>query len=191
LLEASSQRDVECRLIGNREITEKEREAYDAVLTSSDGLPAWVPMPLQRLLDRSLAAAREPTAGFRKRRTPGLLYAYFRDMRVVIAQVAMVLRPGGPFVLVVGDNTVAGPGGTFEVVPTADLCVTLAEQAGFALVGDFSKRLTSYGAPETVHQRNAMDSERVLLFEHRGRSGSWTRDPRADRADPQPRPDPL
>ena len=163
LLDGASQRSLESRLIGNREISDRERAVLETEF-SMGAVPNWVPDVLRGVLERTSQAAAEPASGFRKRRTPSLLYAYFRDMRLVIAQIAALLPASRPFVVVVGDNTVAGPRGSVERIPTADLYIALAAQFGFILTHDFSKRLTSYGAPETVHQRNAMSAERVLVF---------------------------
>lgn len=163
LLPHGRQRLAESRLIGNREITEKERELIEAELVATIGR-SWIPAALRDVLLATLEAAREPTAGFRRRRTPALLFAYFKDMRRVLDQLAQLVRPGGPIAVVIGDNTVSGASGSVVHVPTADIVIALAEDVGLRLETDLSKRLTSYGAPETVHQRNAMDSERVLLF---------------------------
>ena len=106
----------------------------------------------------------EPESGFRKRRTPALLYNYFRDMRSVLSQISDLVREGGKVAIVIGANNVTGPSGTVIRVPVVEIMVELARQNGLEIEGDFTKRLTSYGAPETVHQRNAMNTDRVLLF---------------------------
>jgi hypothetical protein len=85
-------------------------------------------------------------------------------MRDVLSGLARVVQPGGPVAIVIGDNEVAGPASERVRVPTTDLIAALAEDAGFHLETNLSKRLTSYGALETVHQRNAMAEERVLIF---------------------------
>ncbi len=164
LLPQGSQRLAEGRLIGNREITEGERRATEEELMASLARPGWMPASLREVLLGALEVASEPDSGFRKRRTPALLFAYFRDMRDVLEQLQRLVKPGGSVAIVIGDNTVAGPSGETLRVPTADIFAELAEGVGLTLKEDLSKRLTSYGAPETVHQRNAMDSERVLLF---------------------------
>ena len=109
--------------------------------------------------------ASEPTSGFRKRRTPGLLYAYFRDMGRVLEGVSARLASRAPAVFVVGDSAVAGPAGTSLAVPTADIITSQAARYGLDLRERLGKRLTSYGASDTRHQRNAMASEEVLVFQ--------------------------
>jgi hypothetical protein len=124
----------------------------------------WVPPQLREVLELTQRTAREEASGFRKKRTPALIYSYFRDMRTVLRDIAQLVRPGGPVAIVIGDNEVSGPNGTMVGVPTADLVAILGEQAGLRLEQNLSKRLTSYGASTTVHQRNAMAEERVLLL---------------------------
>lgn len=50
-------------------------------------------------------------------------------------------------------------------MPTADIIAVQAASHGLALTERFGKRLTSYGASDTPHQRNAMSHEEVLVFE--------------------------
>lgn len=179
MLTDGSQRLAESQQIGNREIAERDRIAIEDQLHTGSGLPPWVPIDLREVLKATFEVARNPESGFRKRRTPALLFMYFRDMRVVFEQLGHVLRDGGPAVVVVGDNVVAGPNGGTVVVPTADILVEIASGLGLQLEEDLTKRLTSYGASDTVHQRNAMESERILLF--RRKAPGIRRDGRSNR----------
>lgn len=165
LMPQKNQRLAESSLIGNREITDRNRRHLEEEMKSGlESRGSWIPDQLRDVLMQTYLAAQEPSAGFRKRRTPALLYKYFVDMRHVGKRLADLIRPGGRLALVIGDNTVSGPGGTAITVPTADILSELLIQADFRQRGEFSKRLTSFGASTTVHQRNAMASEKVLLF---------------------------
>jgi site-specific DNA-methyltransferase (cytosine-N4-specific) len=168
LLPGGAQRVAEQRLIGNREVGTRDLRQRERDMHRELAHAKWIPPQLREVLHLTQEAARDETAGFRKQRTPMLLYSYFRDMRAVLRDVAHLIRPGGPVAIVIGDNEVSGPNGTTAIVPTADLTATLGEQAGLRLERDLSKRLTSYGASTTVHHRNAMATERVLLFRARG-----------------------
>jgi site-specific DNA-methyltransferase (cytosine-N4-specific) len=170
LMPDGSQRRAEGRLIGNREITDRTRIALEGEMAEAISAP-WMPPALVDVLLATTEVAREPTSGFRKRRTPALLWAYFRDMRLVLEQLNRVVRPGGPVAVVIADNMVAGPRGTEIRVPTVDILVALGQGVGLSLQEDLSKRLTSYGACDTVHQRNAMETERILLFRQEGVQG--------------------
>lgn len=170
LLPDGSQRLAEEKQIGNREITLRQRRDMESQLLECTNRLGWIPTPLSRVLKETALVGAEVSSGFRKQRTTALLFAYFRDMRQVLTEIDAVMRPGGSLVLVVGDNHVSGSGGTMIRVPTGDILVEVAEHIGFEFVKDFDKRLTSYGAADTVHQRNAMTSERVLMLRRRGKS---------------------
>ena len=166
LMPEKSQRLAEANLIGNREITDRNRRLLeDAMRRDLDTSASWIPGVLRSVLTATLQVAQEPTSGFRKQRTPALLYKYFLDMHQVGGQLADLVRPGGRLALVVGDNNVSGPEESTITVPTGDILAELLAQDGFTPTADLSKRLTSFGASSTVHQRNAMADERVLVFE--------------------------
>ena len=178
LLSRDSQRKAESRLIGNREITERERHCIEKQMETSIRSEGWIPSDLREVLQATFVVSREPESGFRKRRTPALLYNYFKDMRSVLSQISQLVRDDGKVAIVIGTNAVAGPSGSVIEVPVPDILVQVAEEFGLEVEGDFTKRLTSYGAPETVHQRNAMDADRVLLFRRLpqiqfGGGGKW------------------
>jgi hypothetical protein len=161
-----SQRLAEANLIGNREITDRNRRLLeDAMRRDLNTSASWIPGMLRSVLTATLQVAQEPTSGFRKQRTPALLYKYFLDMHQVGEQLADLVRQGGRLALVVGDNNVSGPDGSTITVRTGDILAELLAQEGFTPTADLSKRLTSFGASSTVHQRNAMADERVLVFE--------------------------
>jgi len=165
LMPEKSQRLAEAKLIGNREITDRGRRLLEDALRRDLAMTdSWIPEMLRSVLSKTLQVTREPSAGFRKQRTPALLYKYFSDMEQVAVQLADLIRPGGHLALVIGDNTVSGPSGSMITVPTGDILMELLVRLGFSPTMDLSKRLTSYGASSTVHQRNAMADERVLVF---------------------------
>jgi hypothetical protein len=164
LLGDDGQRGAERRLIGNREITDRELTQLNDEADVAIAACA-LPEQLIDLICQTREVASEPASGFRKRRTPGLLYAYFRDMGRVLEGVSARLASRAPAVFVVGDSAVAGPAGTSLVVPTADIITSQAARCGLDLRERLGKRLTSYGASDTPHQRNAMASEEVLVFQ--------------------------
>jgi site-specific DNA-methyltransferase (cytosine-N4-specific) len=164
MLNGGGQRAAEQKLIGNREINTSVSASLNAeveeILAGSNGVPS----QLRIVLAATSEAAKEDSAGFRRKRTPGLLLSYFRDMDSVFANTAALLKPERPAVVVVGDSTVTGPRGSSLPIPTTDILIELAARHGLEVSHDLGKRLTSYGASTTVHQRNAMDSERVVIF---------------------------
>jgi hypothetical protein len=167
MLDGGGQRAAEQRQIGNREVPDRQIRKLNLEVEQEIRDPQ-LPPALSRLLIKARRAAREPTAGFRRQRTPALLLTYFRDMQAVLHEMAALLRPGAPAVMVIGDSTVAGPSNVTLNVPTGALICELANRAGLRLTSTLEKRLTSYGASSTVHQRNAMSAERVLVFRRVG-----------------------
>jgi hypothetical protein len=164
LLPPGGQRVAEQRLIGNREVSDRDVRSTEVLLRDALASSTWLPDELRVVLRKTTIVAAQDTSGFRRRRTPALLYSYFRDMRQVLEGAAVVLQSGAPVAMVVGDNTVMGPTGEPLVVPTTRILTEIAGQSGLELEQQYSKRLTSFGASTTVHQRNAMAEEQVLLF---------------------------
>lgn len=156
----ASQAKVEAGLIGSRELAEKLRRELEREALSA----GWMPGQLREVIAEALQVASHSSAGFRKVRTPSLLYRYFRDMRRVLAQVTSLTTRGTPMVIVIGDNKINAVDGTWIQVPTVDLVSELARRAGFTVEDRLRKRLTSYGAKATVHQRNAMGEEEILFL---------------------------
>lgn len=164
MLGTGGQRSAEQRLIGNREISTSLSRSLNAEVDALLEKPGSGSPKLRTVLTAARSGAQEGTAGFRRKRTPGLLFAYFRDMNDVLKECARLLKPNAPAIFVVGDSTITGVGGEVVEVPTTDIMIELATDHGLAVQHDLGKRLTSFGASSTVHQRNAMETERVLFL---------------------------
>lgn len=164
LLGDGGQRGAERRLIGNREITDADaRRLEDEATEALDR--GDLPERLAETIALARRVAQEPASGFRKRKTPALLFAYFRDMGCVLDGLSRRLKKGSPAILVVGDSTVAGPDDSRLEVETTAIIAELAEARGFAIQHKITKPLTSFGASNTRHQRNAMAEEQILILE--------------------------
>jgi site-specific DNA-methyltransferase (cytosine-N4-specific) len=157
LIDATAIRTTEKRLIGNREITNQERQRLEAALHSNaDHLPqdCWL------LCRRMSAAVDKGQDGFRRRNMPALTYQYCRDMAHMFRQVRQLLRPNAPFVLVVGCNKTRLGGQEF-IIDTPRLLTALATQHGFSL--DEALELNTYQRFD-VHQANSIRSETMLIL---------------------------
>ncbi len=163
LLGQGGQRAAERRLIGNREITDADARRLEAEAESAIKRGE-LPERFTALFLQTRRVAKESSSGFRKRRTPALLFAYFRDMGHVLTGLEKRLKSNAPAVLVVGDSTVAGPRGSRLNVETTRLVAELASSRGFRVEREIGKPLTSFGAADTRHQRNAMAEERILVL---------------------------
>jgi len=120
-------RTLEAELIGNREITQRQRvEAEAALRLESDGLPE----DALALCRRAMELVSSPTDGFRRRNVPALLFRYFRDMRSVLRKTLEVVRPGGFLAALVGPSRTT-LGGRELAVDTPALLSSIGEHAGW------------------------------------------------------------
>jgi site-specific DNA-methyltransferase (cytosine-N4-specific) len=157
LIDAAAIHTIEKRLIGNREITNQERQRLEAALQSNaDHLPqdCWL------LCRRMSAAIDKRQDGFRRRNMPALTYQYCRDMARMFRQVRQLLRPNAPFVLIVGCNKTRLGRQEF-IIDTPRLLISLAAQHGFGL--DEALELNTYQRFD-VHQANSIRSETLLIL---------------------------
>ena len=175
LLPQGGQREAETAQIGNREITASYRRRMEQRIGCLAAADRWMPESLRELLHETLETARDPRSGFRKRRTPAVLYSYFNDMRSVLAQISDLLRDNAKAAIVIGANSVSSVDGTAIRVPSPEIISEIAATCGLMREAEFSKRLTSYAAKETVHHRNAMPGEQVLVLTREPRSASGSR----------------
>jgi site-specific DNA-methyltransferase (cytosine-N4-specific) len=122
LLQRPGHRERDQRMIGNREITERQRLHYwELFKRSKNRFPRSVSALIQRV--ESLNSRTE--VGFRRRNLPALLTKYFSDMTQVFEGMISVLRRGSPAYVVIGNNhTIAG--GTRVEIATASLLVDIA-----------------------------------------------------------------
>jgi hypothetical protein len=159
LLSPNDRGALERQMIGNREISEKERLSYESALREDQILPE----ELRSFLFDLLEAVEAADVGFRRRNTPGLVYKYFADMQNTVNESYMLLKPGGMLAAVVGNNTTTIDGRVFEI-ETDRFLLMCGESAGFEVVESIGKRLTSPGLPSAVHSQNAMVDESILLM---------------------------
>jgi len=126
LLSRQYHRAYDSRMIGNREITKAQKNAYwERYERDRNDLPISVSV----LIDKIHRRNSEDSVGFRRKNLATLLSKYFFDMKRVFQQVDALLRPGALAFLVVGDNhTIAG--GEKVRIATADLLADLAEMVG-------------------------------------------------------------
>lgn len=157
LIKANKVRATERSLIGNREISTKERLAIERAMNNdAEHLPAEC-LSLCRELKESLDTNKD---GFRRQNVPALIYKYFVEIRLMFREVQRLLRPGAPFALVVGPNK-THLGGQTWVVDTPRLLALLAERNGFAVQETLG--LDAYQRFD-VHQANSIRSETLLLL---------------------------
>ena len=150
-------RGAERELIGNREITTKERARLDErIQLNADELPQECHQLCQKMLD----SAQEPGNGFRRRNTPGLLYKYLVEMRSMFTAIGGVMKKGAPIALVVGPNR-CSLGGIEFAIDTPELLLQIGTASGF--VPDEVLELDTYQRFD-IHRKNSIRREALVVM---------------------------
>jgi hypothetical protein len=158
LVPASTLRQVERDLIGNREIGDRQRKDLESgILANTAHLPAEVASFCQMLLK---LAESSRDHGFRRRNVPGLVYKYFVDMAQVFASVGELIQEGGRFVLLVGRNKTTLKGKLVEI-DTPTLLASVAVTKGWVV--DETLRLDTYKRFD-LHRANSITHETLLIL---------------------------
>ncbi|HEY73019.1 MAG TPA: site-specific DNA-methyltransferase [Thermoflexia bacterium] len=158
LINAADIRTTERQLIGNREITNRQRQVWEDALRENQYN---LPIECWQFCCELAAAVNPEKDGFRRQNKPALTYQYFSEMAQMFEQVKCLLRPSAPFVLVVGSNRTKLGGRQF-VIDTAHWLRTVAEQRGFRQVEVLE--LDTYQR-YSVHQANSIRTETMLILE--------------------------
>ena len=158
LLPREQHRARDSRMIGNREISPREREAIWAYYERNR---LDLPEPTSDMIEKIDSLNREGSVGFRRMNLAALLSKYFFDMRDVVQQMHELLRIGGTMFLVVGSNhTKAGTEPV--VIDTPDHLAMIASEIGFEQSDDVAMEML---VPRSIFRKNAVKSERILKFE--------------------------
>lgn len=157
LLPRGRQRARDFEMIGNREVTEKQRQRCWSDFEARRSL---LPGPVSELVDVIKARNDAADVGFRRRNLPALLGRYFIDMREVLVGIQKLLRHGGSAYVVVGNNhTIAG--GTRVDIETDMLLAQIGESVGLEVNQIIPmEMLTS----RDIFKRNAVASETILCL---------------------------
>ncbi len=148
---------TEKKLIGSREITEKERQSYyESIVTNRNKLPKECINLCRRLRN----AVNFETDGFRRKNVPALLYKYFVDMQLTFKQMSNLLRLHAPYAIVIGMNRTTLGGKEF-IINTPLLLTRLAEESGFSL--EKKIRLNTYQRFD-IHKLNSIRDEILLIL---------------------------
>lgn len=145
------------RMIGNREVSERQRkDCWERYVQHRQRLPS----SIQSLIDSIESLNSGTAAGFRRKNLPALLSKYFFDMTEVLAGVKHALKPGHMAFVVVGNNhTIAG--GQRVEIRTASLLQDIADRLGFEVAEPLSMDML---VSRDIFRRNAMASEEILAF---------------------------
>ena len=158
LLPRRAHRHLDTHMIGNREVTPKEREELWATYEEDKKL---LPNATRQLIEKIDKLNKNGDVGFRRRNLSALLSKYFFDMRLVLQEIRTLLRPHGTAFLVVGNNRTTA-GDTDIEIKTAHHLEQIAASVGFQSAGNLSMEML---VPRDIFRRNAMPSEQILMLE--------------------------
>lgn len=158
LLPRKSHRRRDTLMIGNRELTVRDRLRYWACYEANRSL---LPRSTRTLIERIHQLNKTGSVGFRRRNLPALLSKYFFDMREVIQQTFSLLRPGGTMFLVVGNNRTTAGGRPVEI-RTAEYLGEIANELGFQPKKDLAMDML---VSRDIFRKNAVPSERIMRLD--------------------------
>ena len=157
LISSKDIHETERRLIGNREISSKERGRIEDEM---DDNAANLPSECLVLCRELKAAVDKNKDGFRRQNVSALVYKYMVDMGLMFHQINYILKRNSLFVLVVGRNETKLGGNRF-LIDTPKYLILLAEQNGFKLHEKIE--LDTYKRFD-IHQNNSIKSESLILL---------------------------
>ena len=157
LLKRTEQRHREKDMIGNREVTERERVMlWREYLDRRKELPK----PVLDLIDGVAAQNHMEGVGFRRRNTPALLGKYFLDMIVSLRNAKRMMKPGSYACYVIGNNSTRVNGERLEI-PTDEFLCLLAKREGWYHVAELPMELLP---SRDIFRNNRGSSEKVLIL---------------------------
>lgn len=157
---ARDRKSIEAAMIGSREITERERVAWEERLHEGETttLPSAV---LDFLAQYRAAVSADPTAGFRRRQAPAVLLRYFQSMGAVLGNLKPRMATGGPCWLVLGDSR-STVGGQLWKIPTIDHVAEIGLHLGFRVIERIPITVTR---ENVLHARNAITRNEILQLQ--------------------------
>ena len=158
LLRREDHRTRDSQMIGNREVSRRERNGYWGHYERNRLI---LPGRTRNMIEKIDRLNREGAAGFRRRNLPALLSKYFFDMRETMQQMFALLRPGGSMFMVVGNNRTTA-GGQHVDIDTPDHLAIIATNIGFQKSGEIPMEML---IPRSIFRKNAVASECILRFE--------------------------
>ncbi|MEO1015179.1 MAG: DNA methyltransferase [Pseudomonadota bacterium] len=158
LLARKQHRHRDVSMIGNREVTSRQREEYWAHFEAhKDRLPK----STRLLIEQIDQLNRNADVGFRRKNTSALLSKYFFDMQRVLKAQKSLLRDSGTIFMVVGNNRTTAGGKDIEI-RTTDQLAAIGEELGLTLAGRLSMDML---ISRDIFRQNAMPSEEILTFQ--------------------------
>lgn len=155
LLPRQEHRTTDYQMIGNREISEKQRlNLWDIYMSQEQNLP----LEIRNLITEVDQAYRNTDVGFRRKNLPALLAKYFLDMKKVLQEINQVVKNGGHVFIIVGDNHTVAHGRRIDI-DTAKMIGLLGESIGMQLLESIPMDMLT---PRGIFKRNSIASEHIV-----------------------------
>ncbi|MDI6787162.1 MAG: DNA methyltransferase [Planctomycetota bacterium] len=152
-------RKLEKLMIGNREITKKEKEQVEIDFLANYN-ELYLPKEIKSLIKKIHLLNTNANVGFRRKNMAALLYKYFKDMQLSMKEMTNVLKRGKYCFMVVGcNNTIAGGQNVF--IPTDDFIGLIGDFVGLHLE---QKIPIAISQSYMIHRNNAIKRESILVF---------------------------
>jgi len=155
LLSRPTHRLREVTMVGNREISDRLRADY---WRQFERERHQLPDDLVRLLLRVERLNQHGSSGFRRKNMAALLAKYFLDMRQVLEQTRMLLKPRAKAYVVVGSNHTIARGEHIDI-DTARHLSRLAELVGFTIGDHLAMEML---VSRDIFRKNASNAETIL-----------------------------
>lgn len=152
-------RELEKTMIGNREITPKEREKLENEMIESFTKQI-LPNEIIRLIEKIYTLNKNSNVGFRRKNTASLLFKYFSDMKLAIEQIYQVIKPNKFAFMVVGNNKTTA-GDELINIPTDDFIGLIAQKVGFRLERKISLEVQK---AYSIYSKNSINTESILVL---------------------------
>ena len=145
------------QMIGNREVTEKQRqELWQGYMSRRGDLPEAV----TAIIDRIDGHNSTNSVGFRRRNLPALLSKYFLDMRDSMEASYNMLKNGSTSFYVVGNNSTK-IGEETIVIPTDRILWEIGKSIGYEPVRTIDMELIQ---SRDIFKDNRGSAETILVF---------------------------
>jgi len=152
-------RQLEKTMIGNREITPKEREQLENEMVESFTNRV-LPNDVTKLIEKIYFLNKNTDVGFRRKNTACLLFKYFSDMKLALEQINQVLKSNRYVYMVVGNNRTTA-GDELIKIPTDEFIGITAEKVGFK----FERKIClEVQKSYSIHSKNSINTESILVL---------------------------
>lgn len=158
LLPRKEHRNCESQLIGNREVSEGQRqELWETYQTRRSELPS----AISDLIDTLAKENHRADVGFRRRNLPALLAKYFVDMTDAFHSAHQMMQPGAYAFYVVGNNSTTVNGNQRIEIPTNEFLWQIGKRVGWS--GEQRVEMELLPSRD-IFRKNRGSQETILIF---------------------------